>query len=73
MDLHNISSVAMISMALYFYYVYSLNFIIAVVFIIFALSTWTYPAYNKQDKKLKQAQVELLKAKTEWYNRRDVK
>jgi hypothetical protein len=69
-DLHNISSVALFAVLGYFYYVYHLGAIFVLLGVALGVVTWTYPSYQKIDRKLKQAQIELLQAKTEYYKRK---
>lgn len=70
-DLHNLSANILILGTFYFYFIYDLNFWIALLLCTFALLTTTYPSYKSIDKKIREQELELLKAKTEWYERRD--
>ena len=68
-EIMNLANVILILGSIWFYFNYekSLWFI---GFILFALFVWSYHAYTNERKALLKAEIELVKAKIEYYRRK---
>jgi hypothetical protein len=69
-DKFNIGNAILITACLYFNYIYGFNWGL-IILIILGVATWSYAGFNKERKEYWKARIELLKAKAEYYRRRD--
>jgi hypothetical protein len=66
----NIANALLILGSLYFYFVYHMDSLITLFFVLWALAFWSYHAYHNEKKKLLLAQIRLLEAKSTYFERK---
>ncbi|MFA5714760.1 MAG: hypothetical protein WC998_03400 [Candidatus Paceibacterota bacterium] len=66
----NLGQALLIIAAVYFYFTFNLNEWVVFGMIALAVLSWVYPGFSKERKKYIEAQIELLKVKTEYYRRK---
>ena len=69
MDLYNIGSALLITGTIYLHLVHGLDVIVTILLVLLGVSSWAYAGFTNERKKLMLAQIEMFKAKEEYYKR----
>ncbi len=67
----NIANSLLILGSIYLHLVHGLDSFVTLVLVIWALFFWAYYGFIDERKKLLQSQIELTRAKTNYYDRRE--